>query len=205
MMIFTNTIFFRQDITLYATRDIPGDSVISATYTHTLWDTPRRRDHLWRSKCFWCRCRRCADPSEFGTWLSCGACPGCGGRVAPADPLDPDPEAEWRCDKCSRATPAGEMARLTAELSGELRSARWDRADPDSLERFLKEHAHRLPDDHSLAREVQQAIVNLYRAKLADIMENGQLLRKSFLCEMRQLHIILHCLRHHFCFSPVIP
>ncbi len=70
------------------------DSVISATYTQTLWDTPQRRRHLFQSKCFWCRCKRCKDPTEFGTHLSSLLCEGCGGRVTQVDPLDID--GEWR-------------------------------------------------------------------------------------------------------------
>ena len=51
---------------------------------------------------------------------------------------------------------------------------------------YFQEHANVLPEEHSLSREVQQAIVNIYRAALADMMENSQLLRKSFLCEFEE-------------------
>ena len=70
------------------------DSVISASYTQSLWNTPQRREHLRMSKCFWCACDRCRDPSEFGTWLTCSICPECGGRVAMQDPLEID--ADWK-------------------------------------------------------------------------------------------------------------
>ena len=35
-------------------------------YTHSLWGSAGRRDHLNTNKKFWCQCERCADPTEFG-------------------------------------------------------------------------------------------------------------------------------------------
>ena len=36
-------------------------------YTHSLWGTSGRREHLNSTKKFWCKCERCVDPTEFGT------------------------------------------------------------------------------------------------------------------------------------------
>ena len=63
-------------------------SKITATYTQPLWKTLNRREHLKMSKCFWCRCQRCRDPTEFGTGLSTLICNECGGKMLPMDPLD---------------------------------------------------------------------------------------------------------------------
>ena len=62
--------------------------VISASYTQSIWNTMNRRKHLKQSKCFWCSCARCQDPTEFGTYLSALNCSKCGGKVLSTDPLD---------------------------------------------------------------------------------------------------------------------
>eukprot|EP00095_Tigriopus_kingsejongensis_P008719 maker-scaffold352_size199037-snap-gene-0.46 protein:Tk08719 transcript:maker-scaffold352_size199037-snap-gene-0.46-mRNA-1 annotation:"protein isoform a" len=80
-------------INLFATTNIRKGSIISATYTQSIWNTMNRRAHLYMSKCFWCQCRRCRDPTEFGTYLSANSCNACGGQVIPTQPLDNS--AKW--------------------------------------------------------------------------------------------------------------
>ncbi len=81
-------------ISLYATVPIAKGSVISATYTQTLWSTINRREHLWTSKCFWCDCARCADPTELGADSSAIRCTDCQGLVRSAAPLDD--KSDWK-------------------------------------------------------------------------------------------------------------
>lgn len=80
-------------------------SHISSMYTHPLWGTQQRQDHLKSTKYFSCRCRRCGDPTEFGTYLSALKCLApaadrkiCGGAQLPVSPLDQ--AAGWRCENC---------------------------------------------------------------------------------------------------------
>jgi hypothetical protein len=40
---------------------------IATMYTHALWGTQARREHLTATKYFSCRCKRCSDPTELGT------------------------------------------------------------------------------------------------------------------------------------------
>ena len=69
--------------------------VITATYTQPLWSTFNRREHLKMSKCFWCACPRCADPTEFGSYLSALNCQLCGGRILSTNPLDQKAKWKW--------------------------------------------------------------------------------------------------------------
>ena len=39
-------------------------------YTHSLWGTAGRREHLNSTKKFWCKCERCEDPTEFGKYIN---------------------------------------------------------------------------------------------------------------------------------------
>lgn len=73
---------------------------------HFLKSTLKRREHLLENKFFECCCRRCADPTELGTYTSALICPKCKiGLVLSTKPLDAD--APWSCTnkiKCSGYT-----------------------------------------------------------------------------------------------------
>lgn len=47
---------------------------ITTMYTHMLWTTQARREHLRNTKYFSCQCQRCADPMELGTHISALRC-----------------------------------------------------------------------------------------------------------------------------------
>ena len=49
-----------------AGRDIKKGEHLSIMYTHSLWGSAGRREHLNSTKKFWCKCERCKDPTEFG-------------------------------------------------------------------------------------------------------------------------------------------
>jgi len=60
-----------------------------------------RRTHLRDGWFFNCECKRCTEPTEFGTFLSAFVdFKGCGkvGIVLPVDPLDYG--SVWKCQKC---------------------------------------------------------------------------------------------------------
>merc|ERR1711963_1027953 len=58
------------NITVRAARNISEGEHLSTMYTHALWGTIARRDHLAMTKNFWCSCSRCCDPTEFGSNIS---------------------------------------------------------------------------------------------------------------------------------------
>lgn len=53
-------------ITIRATDYIQTGEHISTMYTHCLWGTQARREHLKETKYFDCHCKRCLDPTELG-------------------------------------------------------------------------------------------------------------------------------------------
>ena len=88
---------------------------MSTMYTHILWGTLARREHLQAVKGFLCRCPRCADPRELGSMLSALRCPGCGaGCLLPADPLQDD--ADWRCDACAAPLAAEHVVQVRSTV-----------------------------------------------------------------------------------------
>ena len=57
-------------MTVLAGKDIAKGEHLSIMYTHSLWGTWSRRDHLNNVKNFWCTCPRCEDPTEMGEYRS---------------------------------------------------------------------------------------------------------------------------------------
>ncbi len=86
-------------------------------YTHCLWGTAARREHLHAVKHFWCACVRCEDPTEFGTEFSTVVRNG--KRLRQKHPLDRT--SPWVSDDGSEHMEvediADDMARIGTELS----------------------------------------------------------------------------------------
>ncbi|XP_023316934.1 protein msta-like [Trichogramma pretiosum] len=108
-------------INVIAVRDIKKGEHLSTSYTHVLWSTRMRREHLLSTKYFTCKCKRCADPTELDSHVGTLKCP-CGkGYVTPDHPLKPD--SDWSCKQCPGLLSAGEVAQLTDRLGEEVEAA----------------------------------------------------------------------------------
>merc|ERR1712223_476205 len=164
-------------VNIYATVPIAKGSVISVSYTQSLWSTMNRRQHLKMSKCFWCQCSRCKDPTEFGTHLSDLNCSKCGGKVRSTSPLDQN--APYRCDKCSETLTSRQVRDGHDRLTNELKSI--EKTDIANLDNFLKKYATIIPDTHQLSREIQYSMVLLMKSK-SQSLPTQVLLKKTVIC-----------------------
>lgn len=91
---------------------------LSTMYTHALWATKERRAHLLETKYFSCHCKRCADPTELGTYLGSLKCPQDNGFISPKNPLDFD--SEWGCDSCPGTLTAAEVTQFVEKLEEDV-------------------------------------------------------------------------------------
>jgi len=91
---------------------------LSTMYTHALWSTRARREHLLATKYFTCRCKRCSDPTELDTHLGTLKCPCGNGFMLPNDPLNTD--TDWSCNTCPGIITSSEIAQLTDRLEEEV-------------------------------------------------------------------------------------
>lgn len=108
----------RPRITVYAVTSIKKGEHLSTMYTHALWSTRIRRDHLLATKYFACRCKRCADPTELGTHLGTLKCPCKSGLMLPNDPLNSN--TDWSCNVCPGIVTSSEVAQLMDRLEEEV-------------------------------------------------------------------------------------
>ncbi len=99
-------------------RIAPGEE-ISVQYLSALVGNLRRRRKIYREWHFECECRRCADPTECGSFISAVKCEVCGeGDLLPEDSLNP--EALWRCCRCGHAASSAVVEAVVDATEEEL-------------------------------------------------------------------------------------
>lgn len=155
-------------INIYSTRKISKGAVISATYTNSLWSTQDRREHLSMSKCFWCACTRCSDPTEFSSYMSAVRCSRCAGfqdrtqmgdlqHLVSENPLNG--ESSYRCEKCTNTQKASQIRTGNLTIATELKEL--DRSKLENLTAFLEKYEPTLGPTNAHTVEVKHAIVML--------------------------------------------
>jgi hypothetical protein len=123
-----------QHMIVRATVFIPKGAEIFHSYSRFIWATPTRRFHLYKTKHFLCKCRRCQDPTEFGSYVSAVLCKVCKvGRVIPIDPLVQN--GKWQCEGCGEGVNRKDVASLSSLLGSALNS--FSPEDIDFMLRFI--------------------------------------------------------------------
>ena len=158
-------------IKVIATRDIAPGQTISATYTQSLWNTLDRRWHLKSTKHFWCHCRRCTDPEEFGTWLSALRCDRCGNLISSQNSLDVT--AKWRCTNCETILDADKVNQIHHSVRAELKKiATVGPARLRLLEEFVDKYSALIHPGSCHVIEAKYALVQLY-GNTVDLRHQG--------------------------------
>jgi len=117
-----------------------GD-VIYVSYTDPFQTTLQRRSFLSRGKHFVCKCIRCQDPEELGTFSSVVRCTSC-----PSGMVLPDSSAElmrWMCSACAKEMNHVEVARM------------------EEVVQNIVKNIQRLPIDHHLIERCEELFVTL--------------------------------------------
>jgi hypothetical protein len=141
-------------MTVKAVKPIRAGAEIFSSYTGTLWGTPARRLHMYKTKHFWCRCDRCADPTERGTLLAALKCfsSECPGSLLPLEPLKSS--SSWQCLDCGMRVPAKKICVLQNALGNLMASL--DFQNVDQLENFLMYRVNKyIPKSNQIVVDLQ--------------------------------------------------
>ncbi|CAG9788862.1 unnamed protein product [Diatraea saccharalis] len=137
---------------------------ISTMYSHALWGTQARRQHLKDTKYFSCKCQRCSDPTELGTFLSAMKCLGdgyaCDGIHLPEDPLDD--ETEWACSKCRIKLDNSQVNMIISQMGEEVDNVQMMGGSPIMLENLLCRFSTYLHPNHYHLYSVKHSLIQLY-------------------------------------------
>jgi len=167
-------------ISVVAGKDLEEGEHLSIMYTHALWGTIARRDHLSITKQFWCKCKRCSDPTEFGTNFSTILDEG--HPMLPVDPLDA--ESDWVCQKTGKKKTAYEVKVELSEIGKELETIQI-KGCIDDIQQFLEEKAKVLHPNHYHLVTAKHNLLQMYgrtEGHLIQDMNEEQLQRKIDLC-----------------------
>lgn len=183
-------------ITMRAGRLIRAGEHLAIMYTHMLWGTQMRLEHLITNKYFTCKCERCMDPTELGTHLSSLKCLGdigkdCGGTLLPTNPIDIT--TEWFCDKCDVHIANEQIEIVLTNIEQEVdglvspaASCRRTIATAQEIEALIEKLSHLLHENHYHLFALKHTLIQCYgREKDCNIgdLTDALLKRKIELCE----------------------
>lgn len=178
-------------INVKAGRPIKKGEHLTTMYTHVLWGTQMRREHLKDTKYFECKCDRCKDPTELGTYLSALKCMGteeqgaCGGYQLPVDPLSAS--TEWSCNKCPVRISNDHVNFLMSQMNEEVDGLLVGRkASIKELEDLIEKLSKFLHANHYHLFALKHCLIQLYGSQagcVASKMSDALLQRKIDMCE----------------------
>lgn len=152
-------------IIVEAAGEIKAEEFLTTTYSHILWSTQLRHQHLKDTKYFTCNCERCKDPFELGTNFSTLRCLGteegpCNGLQLPTDPLSA--QTEWACNKCPIKISNEHVSYITGRMNEEIESTLGASPSPKILEELIEKLEQFLHPTHYHMFTLKHALLQLY-------------------------------------------
>ncbi|KAH8372800.1 hypothetical protein KR009_005133 [Drosophila setifemur] len=177
-----------QQIAVLAGCDLRRGDHLKIAYTNILWDTQLRQHHLRLTKYFNCRCTRCLDPTENGSYVSALACLGdvnqsCSGTHLPVDPLDE--HTQWKCDTCPIFVDAAHVAELQTHMTEQVENLLARRPATNEVELLLARLSRMLHPNHFHMFNLKHTLIQLYGSEQGlklSVLSDLQLDRKLRLC-----------------------
>merc|ERR550534_2871071 len=171
-------------VNVRAGRDIAEGEHIATMYTHALWGTIARRDHLNITKNFWCTCERCVDPLDF--------------------------ESDWVCEKTGMKRTAQDIKLYLSKIGAELEEVT-QKGTVDDAEAFLEKYQKQLHPNHYHMVTCKHNLLQMYgrtEGCLIQDMDEEQLKRKEELCrehisvleiiDPSKIRLMIFCAAAHF-------
>lgn len=147
-------------VVLRARRKIEEGEEITIQYVPPCYGVPKRKLEIESEWFFKCRCARCSDVTEFGTYASALKCYSC--REGLVLPEEPQEDSLWRCRFCSNPFEAEFIRELVCNIEDELELVmRSNSSTVNGLETFIKTHTKDLHVKHYLNLIAQRRMVQL--------------------------------------------
>lgn len=152
-------------IILESARDIKCGEDLTTSYSHILWTTQLRQQHLKDMKYFSCTCQRCKDPTELGTNFSTLRCIGtdenpCNGFQLPCDPLSK--KTEWACNKCEIRVENAQVDYIVGKMNDEVENLQGSHPSPSAVEDLIDKLATFLHPNHQHIFSLKHSLIQLY-------------------------------------------
>lgn len=188
-------------IVVETARDIKAGEHLTTTYSHVLWSTQLRQQHLMDAKYFSCTCQRCSDPTELGTHFSTLRCLGgeegpCNGLQLPTNPTSL--KNEWACNKCPITVTNEQVSFITGKMNEEIEGNLASAPSPKDLEGLIDKLSQFLHPTHYHMFSLKHALLQLYGSHEDSplrSLSDEKLIMKLNLCKelLNVVHIIDPC------------
>ncbi|KAG5680405.1 hypothetical protein PVAND_009914 [Polypedilum vanderplanki] len=146
-------------MTAKASKLIRKGEQIFNTYSKALWGTQQRRVHLGYSKNFLCKCDRCLDRTEMGSYISAIKCinPECIGVMLPINSLVIT--SPWKCEKCNMKLNHIRVSKLTDLVARQILK-RIETEPTYVINQYLKEKVSTfLPSTNQFSIELKLQVI----------------------------------------------
>lgn len=128
-------------------------------YYYHLFGTINRREHIRNNWKFDCKCSRCEDPTEYGTFVSGVNCPLCKtGVMLPKEPLNYN--SKWQCSSCQATELSENIKAIVGSIETEMESV--PDSMPEKLENMLSEVECKLHENHYLLTDTKRRLIDIY-------------------------------------------
>jgi len=178
----THSVFPNKTLALQAKTKIKAGEEFTISYISTLQGSLKRRMKLHDKWFFDCRCPRCMDPTELGSFTSAHLCQVCNLPEAYIIPTEVEIDsAPWKCQKCGLLSPAEELNKKETEIAMDMQ-----KLDNNSLVGFEEFHETTLTmlhPNHYLNILLKRHLIGLYSGVLGQL-ETEDLERVKRYCEV---------------------
>uniref|UniRef100_A0A1B0B1W6 MYND-type domain-containing protein n=1 Tax=Glossina palpalis gambiensis TaxID=67801 RepID=A0A1B0B1W6_9MUSC len=152
-------------ISVIAGRTIQKGEHLKIMYSNILWNTHMRNEHLAITKHFHCKCERCSDPTELGTYFSALNCVSateepCDGIQLPKDPLNS--KTDWICDKCAITINGEEVRYLLTQMTEEVETLLAQKPSIKQVENLMNKLGTFLHNHHYHMFSLKHTLIQLY-------------------------------------------
>lgn len=174
---------------MIASTNIKAGSLITSSYVEPNFGTLERREYLLENFYFSCKCRRCKDPSEFGSFLSGVKCSNktCkNGWFLSKNPLDHN--SDWICNKleCGVSIDPSFINDILQEVKLKMIKAKTVNNFADILGIYKEKILHK---NHYLVINMEFEIIRLIHESLGKADETEILRLAKY-----QVELCRHCL-----------
>ncbi|KAL7037454.1 hypothetical protein ACKWTF_009232 [Chironomus riparius] len=172
-------------ISVKAAKDIKKGEALSTSYTHVLWPTSVRQQHLMDTKYFTCNCERCNDPTELGTNFATLRC--IGSDEGPCNGFQTQTSKfEFSCNKCPIKVSMEHVNMITGRMNEEVDNLLSLSPNPATIEDLIEKLSPFLHPNHYLLFNLKHTLVQLYgkhKDSPYDTLSIDNYKRKLSMCE----------------------
>lgn len=140
---------------IISTVPIESGSSVQSSYVSPLVGTAVRQHLLRNAKYLTCKCDRCEDPTEFGTYMSSIICRSC------FESYLVNRNSVWICESCSCEMPTTEVNEILVDANNDILNAD---GDIRQMEFLIQKFSKIFHPNHYLIIDLKQSVASILKS-----------------------------------------